>query len=74
MYSGLAQAHPELTLNLGRREPSKTRYKRDVTKSQVLWHNTDRQVTRINSKSGAVIKQQRIFVVQETISNVKGHF
>ena len=33
-----------------------------------------RQVIRTNSKSDAVVKQQRSFVVFKTTKNVKGHF
>ena len=33
-----------------------------------------RQVTRIKSKSGAVVKYQRMFVVLKSTSNVKQHF
>ena len=33
-----------------------------------------RQVTRTKSKSGAVVKHQRIFVAIKTTSNVKQHF
>ena len=32
------------------------------------------QVTRTKSKSGAVVKHQRMFVVLKTTSNVKQHF
>ena len=33
-----------------------------------------RQVTRAKSKSGAVVKHQRVFVVLKTTSNVEGLF
>ena len=39
-----------------------------------LIYTQNRQVTRTKSRSGAVVKYQRMFVVLKATSNVKQHF